>query len=129
MPNTAITNINATLNTKVVSTSTAATADSADLAEVFDITLTKSGGKAYIEINNVSGANGTVTYSIAAGTAFWASTVALTGSVAQGTSGLIQVDTARVKNASGVITLTITPASGKKLKTDHTLTLKVVQLV
>lgn len=129
MPNTTITNIQAVLNTAVISTATAATADTADLAEVFDITLTKSAGKSVIEINNVSAINGTVTFSLAAGTGFWPGTAALTGSVAQGVSKVIQVEDAKFKSAAGVMALTITPASGKKLKTDHTLTLSVCQLV
>ncbi len=127
MPNTAITNITMTLNTGVVSTPTAATADTADLAEVFDITPTKGDGKTLIEIYNVSGANGTVTYSLAAGTQ-WGAGAALTGSIAQGVARSLQVDSAKFKNNSGVMTLTITPASGKKLKTDHTLTIKVTSL-
>lgn len=128
MANTVLTNIQAILNTAVVSTPTAAVADVADLAEIFEITLTKSAGKSYIEINNVSGANGTVTFSLAAGTEYGGSSVALTGSVAQGVSRLLQVDDMKYKTA-GLMTLTITPALGKKLKTDHTLTIKVGQLV
>jgi hypothetical protein len=126
MANTAITNIQLKINSQVEVAATAATADTADLAEVFDITPGKRDGKVLIEINNVSAANGSVTYSIAAGD-FWAGK-AITGTIAQGKSFGIEVETAKVKKASGKIELTITPATGKKLKTDHTLTLAVKQL-
>ena len=127
MPNTAITNIQAVLNTAVTSTGTLCTADTADLAEVFDITLTKSAGKAYIEIFN-SAAVGTVTFSLAAGTGYGGSAVALTGSVLQATSKLIQVDDAKYKTG-GVMTLTVTPSAGAKLKTGNIVYVKVGQLV
>lgn len=126
MANTALTTIKPSINTSTVSTATAATADTIDLAEVFDVIINKD-CKAYIEINNVSGANGTVTFSLAAGE-FWQATSALTGSVAQGVSKIIQIESAKFKKKDGKMALTITPASGKKLKTDHTLTVKVVEL-
>ena len=106
-------------------TTTAATADTADLAEVFEITPTK--GELIIHVNNVSGANGTVTWSLAAGT-HWAAGAALTGSIAQGKAYILRVDTAKYKGAAGKLSLTITPASGKKLKTDHTLVITATQI-
>lgn len=126
MANTAITTIAATLNAAKVSTATAATVDTIDLIEVFDITPVRDSGF-YIEINNVSGASGTVTYSLAAGD-LYAATAALTGSVAQGVSAIICPESAKYKKSTGKYALTITPASGKKLKTDHTLTVKAVNL-
>lgn len=125
MPNTVITNIQTSLNTGVLATATLATADTADLAEVFDIKPTK--GRFVIIINNTAAA-GTVTYSLAAGTQ-WAADAALTGSVAQSTSRVLEVDTAKYINASGVISLTVTPASGAKLKTGNIVTIQVIQLV
>ena len=89
---TAITNIQTVLNTGTVSTPTAATANTIDLAEVFTLTPTKS--KYVIQIDNVSGANGSVTFSLAAGTQ-WAASAALTGTIAQGTSQVLEVDTAK----------------------------------
>ena len=125
MANTVLTNIQTTLNSGVLSTGTLCVADTADLAEIFDITLTKS--KAIIVINNTAAA-GTITYSIAAGTQFGGAT-ALTGSVAQSTSRVLELDTAKYKNASGVIALTVTPASGAKLKTGNVVTIQAIQLV
>lgn len=126
MANTVITTISATINAGTVSTATAATADTASLAEVFDITPVRDSGF-YIEINNVSDANGSVSYSLAAGD-FYAATAALTGTVAQGVSKVIVPESAKYKQSDGTYTLTITPATGKKLKTDHALTLKAVNL-
>ena len=126
MPNTAITMLNLTRNGQKEFTTTAATADTADLAEVFDITPTAD-DKMYIQINNVSGTNGSVTWSLAAGD-FPMAVGALTGTIPQGKSYLIQVETGRYKKNTGKLALTITPASGKKLKTDHTLTVQSVQL-
>jgi len=127
MPNTAITNIQASLNTAVTATGTLATADTADLAEIFDITATKANGKVAIIINNTAAA-GTVTFSLAAGTQ-WAAGTALTGSVLQSTSKIIQVDTAKYVGASGIMSLTVTPASGIKLKTGNIVTIQAIQLV
>jgi len=123
---TAITNIQTVLNTGTTSTPTAATSDVANLVEVFVFTPTKS--KYVIQIDNVSGANGSVTYSMAIGT-HWAATVPLTGTVLQGTSQVLELDTARAVGALGAMSLTVTPASGKKLLTDHALTIQGIQLV
>ena len=118
---TAVTNETLVLNTVNPISTTAATADTADLAEVFTFTPSVFGNKYIIEINNVSASNGTVTYSLAAGAA-WAGSAALTGSVAQGIRSQLVVETGKYLSSSGTLSLTITPASGKKLKTDHTLT-------
>ena len=127
MPNTVVTNIDAVLNTAVTSTGTLATVDTADLAEIFDITPTKSAGKVAILINNTS-ATGTVTFSLAAGD-FFASVAALTGSVLASTSKLIQVDTAKYKKSTGKLALTVTPSSGAKLKTGNVVMVQAIQLI
>lgn len=125
MANTAITTISATVNAAKVSTATAATIDTINGPEVFDITPVRNSGF-YIEINNVSALNGAVTYSLAAG-GYYAATVALTGSVAQGVSTIICPESAKFKTGSKFV-LTVTPATGKKLLTDHALTIKAVNL-
>ena len=122
---TAITNIQSVLNVGTLSTPTTATADVANLAEEF--TLTPTGSKFIVQVDNVSGSNGSVTFSLAAGT-MWAKTVALTGTILQGTSQVLEVDTAKYLDG-GDMALTITPASGKKLLTDHALTIQAIQLV
>lgn len=121
---TAITNIQATLNAGVVSTQTIATADVADTAEVFSITLTKP--RAIVQVSE-NGVSGSVTFSLASDNPLGGT--ALTGTIVQGTAQVLEVDTAKYESETGVMTLTVTPASGKKLLTDHALTIQVVQLV
>lgn len=120
--NSTITNF----NTITTLTDNAATVDVIDATEVFTITPTKGDGKVVIEIDN-GPTNGTVTYSIAAG-GFWAAGSALTGSVAQATKRGIVLETAKYKSQDGKIAITFTPASGKKLLTDHALKVRVIQL-
>lgn len=122
---TSITNLQTILNTAVTATATLATADTIDLAEVFEIIPTKS--KLVILINNTAAA-GTVTFSVAAGTQ-WASTVALTGSVLQASSKVLELDTAKYIGTGGKISLTVTPASGIKLKTGNIVTIQAIHLV
>ena len=105
----------------------AATATGANTAEAFTITLTKPGSHGCVIINNASSSDGTLTWSIAKGTGFGAS-VAKTGSVAQGVRQVITLDDARYKNASAAIVLTLTPATGKILLTDHAATVEVIEL-
>ena len=127
MANTIITNIKTSLNAAVLSTAILATSDTIDLAEIFDITPTKS--KTIIIINNTAAAAGTVTFSIAAGNQFGSAGAALTGTVAQATSKVLELDTAKYMGDGGVITLTITPTSGAKLKTGNIVTIQVIELV
>lgn len=125
---TAVANVSLAKNAVTVLTTTAAAADTIDLAEVFTITPTKSDARFMIVVNNASGANGAVALSLAAGE-FWAKpAAALTGSVAQGVRSAIVVESAKYMKKDGTLALTVTPASGKKLKTDHTLVVSVVQL-
>ena len=114
-------------NTATAVTKVAATADVADTAEEFTITPTKRDGLLVVRINNVSAANGTVAFSVAAG-GLWAAGAAKTGTVAQGVSSDVVLEGGKYKKADGTIAITITPASGKKLKTDHTLSIEAIQL-
>ena len=117
----------AALNTDQTLTANVATADSADATEVFTITPTKKGSKLLIVFQNAN-SHGAYTYSIAAGAA-WASTSAITGSIAQNAKEALQVDTAKVMSASGTILVTLTPASGKKLASEHVATMFVAELI
>lgn len=114
-------------NTITTITANAATSSVIDATEVFTITQTKSDQRVVITINNVATNQGTITYSIAAG-AYWAGSAALTGSVAQGVSRGIVLEGAKYKSATGTVVITFTPASGKRLLTDHALTVQVIQL-
>lgn len=120
--NTTITNE----NTITTVTLNAATSSVVDATEVFTITPTKAGSKVLIIIDN-GPTHGTITYSVAAG-GFWASGSALTGSVAQSTRRSIVLEFGKYKAADGTIAITFTPASGKRLFTDHAMSVSVVQL-
>lgn len=121
------TNTNPTENTITTATRNAATSSVIDATEVFTITPTKADHKVIIYIENVAADQGTLTYSIAAG-GMWAAGSALTGSVAQGVGRCIVLEGGKYKSSGGDIAITFTPASGKRLFTDHALRVTVFQL-
>lgn len=121
------TNTNPTENTITTVTRNAATSSVIDATEVFTITPTKADSKVLIYIENIATDQGTLTYSIAAG-GFWAAGSALTGSVAQGVGRGIVLEGGKYKSAAGSIAITFTPASGKRLLTDHLLQVEVIQM-
>ena len=105
-------------NTITTLTANAATSSVIDAAEVFTITPTKKDSSFFIEFRN-GPTHGTVTYSIAVGE-FWAApSSALTGSVLQDVTRGIILESAKYKTVAGTIVITFTPASGKRLLTDH----------
>ena len=112
------------LNVDQTLTANAATSSTIDQAEVFTITPTKP--KKALMFYNGTG-HGAYTYSIAAGQ-MWGSTTAITGSIAAGAIEVIELDDARVKKADGTIVVTLTPASGKRLLTDHAAGMYVLEL-
>jgi hypothetical protein len=115
-------------NTIATVTSNAATADTDALAEVFTITPTKSGTKAVIIIGGTgSGADGDITYSMAAGD-FWA-TKAVTGTVTKNTEKMVEVEYGNVLQDDGTILLTLTPAATDKLLTNHAAYVKFIELL
>lgn len=117
----------AALNTDQTLTANVATVDSANTPEVFTITPTKKGSKLLIVFQNAN-SNGAYTYSIAAGAA-WASTSAITGSIAQNAKEVLQLDTAKVMSSTGTILVTLTPATDKKLASEHVATMFVAELI
>ena len=128
----AVTNVDLVRDTVNPADGDAATADVADLAEVFTITPTKGVDKIIIEIA-VANTNGTVACSLAAGDEYWARAAgALTWNCVQNKTSIMHIsDIARFMTnvaAGDTIVLTLTPAAGKKLLTDHTAVVKVVQL-
>ena len=123
----AVQNATMVLNTITTVTRNAATSSTIDQTEVFTITPTKSDEKVLIYIENVAADQGTVTYSIAAG-GYWAAGAALTGSVAQGVGRAIVLEGAKYKAQAGTIAITFTPATGKRLLTDHALRVSVIQM-
>jgi hypothetical protein len=117
----------ATYNDPILLVRNAATSTVVDATEVFTITPTVSDEKVLIYIENVATDQGTVTYSIAAGD-YWAAGAAKTGSVAQGTGRVIVLEGSKYKTQAGAIAITFTPATGKRLATDHALTVQAVQM-
>jgi hypothetical protein len=105
-----------TINTDQTFTANAATSTTANEAEVFTVTPTKSSGKSAIVFGNATG-HGAYTYSIAAGD-LWAG-AAITGSVAAAALEVLEYDSAKVLQDDGTIAITLTPATGKVLLTDH----------
>lgn len=86
--------------------------------EVFTLTPGKD-NHSIIAVRNRATDQGSITASIAAGD-FWAGAAAAkVVTIAQGTVQVIQLDGARYKQDDGTISVTLTPASGKRLATDH----------
>ena len=105
----------------------AATADVANTAEIFTITPTKGVDKMIIDVA-VANTNGTVACSLGAGAGYWPSKALTWNAVQNKTSHMHVSDIARFLTTSGTILLTLTPASGKKLLTDHTAVVEVIEL-
>jgi hypothetical protein len=115
----AVTNTNiASLNTAQTLTESAATSSTIDATEQFTITPTGKDSKTAILFSNATG-HGAYTFSIAAGTGVFASPTATTGSIGAGLVRTIQIETGKFINASNQIVITLTPATGKRLATDH----------
>jgi len=94
--------------------------------ETFAITPNRAANKLVVIIN-VGPTHGAVAFSVAAGTHFGAGND-YTGSVAQDTSEAFVLDTAKFLNADGKIIITATPATGKKLYTDHAMSASLISL-
>jgi hypothetical protein len=121
----AITNTKiAALNTEQALTFMAADADTADLAQTFIYTPTGKDGKIVIGMKNTTG---TLAYSIAAGVGVFGA-VAKTGTVAATSTDVIQIETGKYMLANGTIELTLTPASGTKLLTNHAAAVFAIEL-
>ena len=121
------TNVTLARNTVSVQAPDAATANGADTAEVFTITPSKPHCKMIIEVA-VADSNGTVTCSLGAGTEFWPSGAQAFNAVQNKTSVFHIADGARFLTSSDTILLTLTPATGKKLLSDHAATVQVIEL-
>lgn len=131
-----VTNLTLVRDTVKLLVADAATADVANTAEVFTITPTKGVDKMIIEVS-VANTHGTVVCSLGAGGQYWPSK-ALTWNAVQNKTSIMHVsDIARfakyVAPVEGVsqpdtILLTLTPASGKKLLSEHAATVTVIEL-
>lgn len=115
-----------TLNAFQAVTKMAADADTANLAQDFIYTPTGKDGKIAIFLQ-VANTHGAVATTIAAGVRAFAAP-AKTDSVAQNTTGLVQIETGKYMLANGTIKITLTPASGKKLASEHAAVMYIVEL-
>lgn len=96
-----------------------ATSTVADMAEVFEFEFKGvQDEKAILILDNTTAGQGAVTYSIASGD-YWAKGTALTGSVAEGSKGILRIEGGKYKGFNGKVAVTVAPASGKRLLTDH----------
>jgi hypothetical protein len=110
-------------------TANAATSAVIDEVEVFTVTPTKAGHKVSIIMTNAAG-HGAYTWSLPVGS-LWASdtATALTGSIAAGATEVIQLASGKHLSAAGTYPITLTPASGKRLLTDHAAVMEVLETV
>lgn len=129
MSNIAITPATVTaFNTATDAAVAAATSTVADATEVFEVAITGKPSKVALIFSNAN-SHGSYTYSIAAG-AFGLSGAAVTGSIAQNKpNAVVQLETGRVQGSDGKILITLKPADGKKLLTDHAATIRAINLV
>lgn len=109
-------------------TANAATSSVIDATEVFTITPTGKPNKTAIIFTNGAG-HGAFTYSIAKGAGVFQAAAAKTGSIAAGASEVIQLEMGRYTSATGTVVITLTPASGKRLATDHAASMAVIELL
>jgi len=112
--------------TRATATMVAADIDTTNGNQVFNYTPTGKSNKTVILISNTTGV---LSYSIAAGTGASKAAAAKTGTVAATTLGAIQVETGKFLNASGVIAITLAPATGTKLVTNHAAAVAAVELL
>jgi hypothetical protein len=115
-----------TLNADQELTFMAADADTANLAQDFIYTPTGRDNKICIGVQ-VGDTHGAVAYSIAAGAGVFG-LPAKTGSIAQAKTEVIQIETGRYMLADGTIKITLTPASGKKLASEHAAKVFAIEL-
>ena len=111
------------INANAEVTASPATEDTITTAQKFNITPTKA-GHALLLTMGIAGVNGKVTYSAAAGMLG----KEIAGEIPEGKTVALVLDDGFVKDKSGVIAITFTPATGKTLKTNHALTVTAVQL-
>jgi hypothetical protein len=115
----------AALNAATVLTKVAATSTVVDATEAFVYTPTGKDSKVFFEIEN-GPTHGTVAYSFSNGDGVFASG-AVTGTVAQATTSIVQIETGIFTKTNGTIEVVFTPATGKRLATDHALKVAVIE--
>lgn len=117
------------LNTAYELKTTAATADTDGTAEEF--TFTPSTARGLLIVDAVGPSTPTaakdITVAFSAGT-LWASK-AISAIATKGKATVIEVDTGAVKGSAGLVTVTLTPGTGDKLKSDHLCKVAFVEII
>lgn len=125
MPNIAITPSDMTAFRTAVDSAQAAAASSViDTAETFEFA---SNGKPFIVLASVANTHGSVALTMTAGDA-WAGLAKTIGAAVQNKTTAFYVESGFALLDTGKIEIVATPASGKRLATDHALKLQVIQL-
>lgn len=114
------------LNTVTAVTSTPATSSVADTAEEFTITPTVGGERLSITCS-AANSHGSVSLSVAAGDFWNAPSAALTLTIPQNTTKTFTLDSSKYLQNDGTYAITATPASGKRLATDHAFQITVIE--
>jgi len=115
----------AAFNTIYGLTANAADEDVANNPQNFTYTPTKAGNRVMV-FASVANTHGSVTITTAAGDFHMGGIVTLV-CPQNGLTGFV-VEDAKMKTKAGLMTFTATPASGKKLTSEHALKLYVVEL-
>lgn len=113
------------LNTLTTVTSNAATSTTIDEAEVFTYAPTQAPKSVTVIIGNGTG-HGALTAAFSAGD-MWGAKALGSLSVGAGEEKMIKIDSFKAMQNDGTIDLTLTPASGKRLLTDHAAYVKVIE--
>lgn len=116
----------AALNTDQALTFNAATSTVDNATEAFTYTPTGKDSKIVIGMKN---GTGILSYSIAKGTGVFQAAAAKTGTVAATSTDVIQIETGKFIDDDGEIVITLTPANGTALLTDHAASMFVIELL
>lgn len=114
------------LNQEQTLTQNPATSTVVDATEVFTYTPTGKDNKILIGFVNAAG-HGPYTYSITGGTRVFG-IAAEAGSIADGATEVIQIETGAFASDANTVIITLTPASGKRLLTDHAANMWAAEL-
>lgn len=119
----------AALNTAYELKYVAATADVDEKAEEFTFTPSTARGLLIVDAVGPSPATATkdITVAFSAGT-LWASK-AISAIAKKAKATVIEVDTGAVKGSAGLVTVTLTPGEGDKLKSDHLCKVAFVEII
>jgi hypothetical protein len=113
------------LDTVTAVTASPATEDVANTTQLFTITPTVGNEKLVVACS-VANTHGAVSLSVAAG-GFHGASAALVLSIPQNTTKTFTLDSSKYLSKTGVYSITATPASGKKLASEHALTFTVIE--